>query len=146
MDPPTAQDRPRVEAVSELEPTRSADRFVRIAIASAGCTIAAVLATFLAAQLRLWLVSPDDWALGDPLLLGFMGAAAVPIGLIGALFAVPLLWPSRLRDSVPRVTIAAVCGSAVGNLALPVFGTLLGLLAGVGAMVWCRGKYRIRAG
>lgn len=117
-------------------------RGVALAVASLLCAFAAATATLVGLQLSL---PPSDLAYGrgltrvwsDPFVRAVATDVAWTGAAIGYVFALWMLWNTRLLLSIPLVFVVAVVVSGLFGRLWPI-APILALICSIGAMQLCR--------
>ncbi|HTF87601.1 MAG TPA: hypothetical protein VK843_04270 [Planctomycetota bacterium] len=121
------------------------ERVFALGFACAATAFAAGIVALTALQIGL---PPSDTAYGqdlrsvfpDPFVVRVWLALVLTGGVIAFGFAVPLLWPVQLSKAFPWVACVTLVAAGAGSFVRAPLGPILGLVAGIAAMIWARSR------
>ncbi len=120
--------------------------FQRSVIIAISAMLTVGVSVMTAVSVQHVFLPPDDGAYGTPLWMilidPFVLTAAAFYGAIALVIALPcallILMPTRVEPTVPIVATVTIVLTAIGSVANPLIGAVLGLIGGLVAMARCR--------
>lgn len=126
---------------------RAGLRFLAIAATATACALAS---TGAAIAVHFWSLPPSDGAYGLTMIEVWADPAVQSVALVafalgfvvGAPLAEWILWPTKLKRSLPVVFAATIATAFLTGGLMPLT-PLLTLAAGVVTMTWCRRRFPV---